>query len=303
MSDDTTRLLERLAETFPDRPAPLPDLVAAAHAGRRRRTRRNVALAAGTCVLAVAAGLGLQQVLPDDGTRTGRVADSREACDRDAPRTAPSWTPPQGPDYPTNDAGETYGGGSDGKQPDLVAAIGDCGRTGYVRGTELDPPPWVPGAGSTGRRVVPLYESDGTTEIDTYTIGAAEPQPSTEPPTGPGAADLQGEWAATIVGVTDPDGTEQYDTYRDLDLAVRFSGDRIQVDDGCETVETGVEVDGGAFSLTGPFDLVLGGADLACERAAPLPQVIENVRHVTRSGKRTYLHLENFQIIVVLTRP
>ncbi len=174
MNDDTTRMLERLAETFPERPAPLPELVRAAHAGRQRRTRRNVALAAGRLVLAVAAGVAAAAGACRDGAErsTDRIADTAPAapCDKQDPQP-PSEPVPSGPDYPTNAAGQTYGSARDNsRQPDLVAAIGDCGRTGYIERAALgEQPPWEPGAGALGLRSTPVYESDGRTRIDTFT--------------------------------------------------------------------------------------------------------------------------------------
>lgn len=298
---DPTRLLERLAETFPDRPAPLPDLVAAAHAGRRRRTRRTVALAAGTCVLAVGAGATLQQVLPDGGARrSDRVADSREVCDKNNP-VPPKEPVPRGPDYPTNAAGQTYGAGSGGQGPDLVAAVGDCGRTGYIDPTDLDPPPWVPGAGTP--RSTPVYEADGVTQIDTFTEspGTTVADGVTDPPAqtdGPDAVDVQGEWSAIIAGIS-AGGQDQYDTFRDLDLTIGFDGDDVRVYDGCRTWAAGFTLTDGELALTSPF---AAESDVQCKRAAPLPQVLDNVRHVSESGRRTYLHLANFRIVVALTR-
>lgn len=66
---DTTALLTRLAETFPDRPAPVASLRAAAGARRRRRTRLLVGAVAVSVVLAAAGSLALARSLdsrPDD---------------------------------------------------------------------------------------------------------------------------------------------------------------------------------------------------------------------------------------------
>lgn len=297
---DTTRLLERLAATFPDQPAPLPTLVEAAHAGRRRRTRRTIALVAASSVLALGGGITLLQVLPDDAARrSDRVADTPEACDRDAPRS-PSPVP-QGPDYPTNASGLTYGAHSDEKMPDLIAAMGVCGRTGYLRAMDLeDPAPWVPGAGGTDGRMLPLYESDGVTQIDTFEEGrGGEPLADPPAPTGPDAADVQGEWNALIAGISSS-GTDRYDTFRDLDLSITFDGNDVTVFDGCRSWSSGFSLEDGELALSGPFS---AASDVSCKRAAPLPQVLDNIRHVTEPGKQVYLHLENFQIAVVLTRP
>lgn len=298
--NDTARLLERLAETFPDRPAPLPDLVAAAHAGQRRRTRRTVALAAVACVLAIGAGVMLQQVLPDDGVRqSDRVADTREVCDRSAMRTAPSAPIAQGPDFPINAAGQTYGSGAT-HRPDLVAVVGDCGRVGYVLSNDFDePPPWFPGAGGTEPSVLTVYESDGTTQVDTYTREGAR-RPSPTPPTGPDAADVEGTWTATIAGITYQDGKEQYDIFRDLDLWITFSGASVQAHDGCQTLGAGYTLAGGKFALTTPFELELQSGT-TCRRSAPITSILANIRYVTQSGGQTYLNLANYRIAVSLT--
>lgn len=314
MTDETTRLLERLAETFPDQPAPLPAIVAAAHAGRRRRAHRTVALVAGACVLAVGAGTALAQVVPDDDRAhsVDRIADPvpEQACDKDNP-VPPRDPVPAGPNYLTNAAGETYGSVTDGSpQPDLLAAVGDCGRTGYIRRGDLDePPPWVPGAGSGEPLSTPVYESDGVTRIDTFTqdegvsgpVGPdGSPLPSFAPPTGPDAADLEGEWRATIAGASSG-GREHDDTYRDLDLRLVFRDSSVEAYDGCSNRAAGFTLEDGAFAMTTPFELELAD-EPGCERAAPLAAILDNVRHVTQAGTQTYLHLENFRIAIVLTR-
>lgn len=308
MTDDTTRLLEKLAETFPERPAPLPDLVRAAHAGRRRRTRRNVALAAGALVLAVVAGVSGQLLLPGGNERsTDRIADTAPdaPCDKQDPQP-PSEPVPSGPDYPTNASGQTYGSARDNsRQPDLVAAIGDCGRTGYIERDALgEQPPWEPGAGALGLRSTPVYESDGLTRIDTFTQspGTTVADGVTDPPApagGPDASDVEGDWAALIAGISSR-SKEQYDTFRDVDLRITFYGSSVQVHDGCRDLGAGYSLEDGAFALTTPFEVEYRN-EPGCERSAPLTAILENVRHVTQAGPRTYLHLEDFRIAVSLT--
>lgn len=308
MTDDTTRMLERLADTFPERPAPLPELVRAARAGRRRRTRRNVALAAGALVLAGAAGVAGQQVLPGGTERsTDRTADTAPGapCDKQDPQP-PSEPVPSGPDYPTNAAGQTYGSARDNSpQPDLVAAIGDCGRTGYIeRDAFGEQPPWEPGAGGVAPRSTPVYESDGLTRIDTFTQspGTTVADGVTDPPapaSGADAVDVEGDWTALIAGIRSG-GKEQYDTFRDVDLRLTFHRDHVQVHDGCRDLGAGYSLEDGTFALTTPFEIEYRN-EPGCERSAPLTAILENVRHVTQSGPRTYLHLENFRIVVSLT--
>lgn len=308
MTDDTTRMLERLAETFPERPAPLPELVRAAHEGRRRRTHRNVALAAGVLVLAGTAGVAGQQVLVGGTERsTDRIADTAPdaPCDKQDPQP-PSEPVPSGPDYPTNASDQTYGSARDNaRQPDLIAAIGDCGRTGYIeRDAFGEPPPWEPGAGGVAPRSTPVYESDGLTRIDTFTQspGTTVDDGVTDPPAPAGGADaidVEGDWTALIAGISSG-GKEQYDTFRDVDLRVRFYRSSVQVHDGCRDLGAGYSLEDGAFALTTPFEIEYR-SEPGCERSAPLTAILENVRHVTQSGPRTYLHLENFRIAVSLT--
>ena len=90
-------------------------------------------------------------------------------------------------EYEVNENGETFGTGADAKypedEPDLVAALGDNGIEGYVRKTELDgETPSTPEeairlqeerkAKGNPPRIINVYESDGVTVIDTFTIGS-----------------------------------------------------------------------------------------------------------------------------------
>lgn len=301
---ETTRLLERLAETFPDRPAPLPSLIRAAREGRRRRTRRNVALlVAATAVVVGGLVVAQQGVAGDADRRSQDVASdlSSNECQR-ARESASPTSVPQGPDYPVNANGQSYGAHSDDDMPDLIAVIGDCGRTGYAYATDLDDPvPWEPGAGNGTPRTIDVFESDGETRIDTFTTGAGTAPTQTAPnPEGPSADAVQGRWSAIISGVSYPDGAQQYDTYRDLDLTATFDGDRLRLWDGCQFWRAGFTLNGGDFALTDGF-VAESSAPAGCDRVAPIVGVVENVRHVTRARERVYLHLGTFQIVVVLT--
>lgn len=305
--DRTARLLEHLAATVPDGPAPLASLVSVAHAGRRRRRRRDAALAGAVLAVVLVCGAAMGRVLPGDDARrsTDRIADSAPPCDRSNP-VPPSEPIPRGPDYPTNAAGQTYGSAVDSSpRPDLLAAVGDCGRTGYIVRDRLEePPPWVPGAGSTAPRSTPVFESDGVTQIDTFTQdpGTTVADGVTNPPApkdSPDAVDVLGDWTALIAGVR-AGGKEQYDTFRDVDLRITFYPDHVQVRDGCSDRGAGFSLEDGALALTSAFEVEYGN-EPGCERSAPLTAILDNVRHVTQSDGRTYLHLENFRIAVVLT--
>lgn len=307
--DRTALLLERLADTFPDQPAPLSSIVGAAHSGQRRRRRRNALLVVAVLALGFSGGLALEQLRPGDGAErtVDRIADTtpERSCDKNNP-VPPTEPIPRGPDYPTNAAGQTYGSAIDNSpQPDLIGAIGDCGRTGYIaRDRFAEFPPWIPGAGSSQPQSVPVYESDGVTQIDTFTQDPGTPVADgvTNPPApsdGPDSDDLLGTWTVQIAGIR-AGGAEQYDTYRDLDLWVAFHrGSQVQVHNGCRDLGGRFTLESGAFA-TADFDLEYGGAR-DCAREAPLTAILDNVRHVTQSGGRTYLHLENFRIALSLT--
>ena len=108
-----------------------------------------------------------------------------------APAAAAKATATAAPtDRKTNERGQTYGSGENAKTdsdlPDLVSAIADNGRTGYIKATELTrskalapqearrlPVTAVPGgqtAYSAPARSVPVYNTDGVTQIGSFTI-------------------------------------------------------------------------------------------------------------------------------------
>lgn len=87
--------------------------------------------------------------------------------------------------YATNSFGQTYGSNiestSPEQDPDLVLVIGDHGHEGYVRSSELyelaptSPAEAVRDQSQAGEVVAELtvYERDGRTAIDTFTIVAS----------------------------------------------------------------------------------------------------------------------------------
>ena len=90
------------------------------------------------------------------------------------------------PKYNVNQNGETYGKEQDAlvyDPPDLIAAIGDNGVSGYIRRTEADGEmPSSPEEAlrlqeeraNQPPRVIPLYAEDGITVLDTFTIGKGQ---------------------------------------------------------------------------------------------------------------------------------
>lgn len=321
--DDATRYFDGLGAGMESRP-PVSDLVIAGRNAERRKRRRTMAASAATVAVILGGGATVQQATaggdgepapsevaeptPQDDMR---LLDPGQVCPPGQSRDDPEETGPvpTGPDYPVNEQGQTYGGmaAGDYPDPDLVAVYGNCGRSGYALREDLeDPAPWVPDAGLDGTpRTVPVYELDGVTQIDTFTIGAAEGSSSgvdSAPPTGPGAEDVQGAWRVTIGGVQRPDGSQQFDTYRDLDLTATVRGNTLRLWDGCVTSTATFELHAGQFDLTARGAAEVPTPDAGCERQAPLAAILDNIRHVTTDGGDVYLHLDTFQIVLVLKR-
>jgi len=113
-------------------------------------------------------------------------------------------------DWPVNERGQTYG--SDAKAqseadiPDLVAAMATNVKIGYCLKSDMDaPPPELPKSAEEAEammrdalckgRIVPVYESDGATQIGVFQIG------------GPGTTVVMDNSDGTIVTMTgEPDG-------------------------------------------------------------------------------------------------
>jgi hypothetical protein len=305
-------LLHHAADTVDVTPGIAP-------AERRRRWWPLAAVAA-SVALVIGVGSVVQQLATDGADRSDPVSGGgptgapsklpdgagQRTCAGSQSGQQELPTPPPGPDYPTNASGLTYGSSQTGKDPDLVAVIGNCGRGGYVFSNQLfDPTPWDPQAGSEAgsRRTIPVYEPDGTTQIDTFTIGGGRSDSSggssSAPPAGPDADAIQGDWSVTIAGVTNQDGSSQYDTFRDLALTATVSGSVLRVNDGCTDSSAQYQLIGGEFSLTAPFTADDPGPPCTT-RHAPLTDILENIRHVTTHAREVYLALDNHQIVLIL---
>lgn len=102
---------------------------------------------------------------------------------------ATSYPPGQGPTpkpgtWPTNARGQTYGSSGQANaepgEPDLIEAIATDGKTGYVLRTEMElPPPANPSEAAARNtappRTIPVYQSDGLTQIGVFVIGGTGP--------------------------------------------------------------------------------------------------------------------------------
>jgi hypothetical protein len=140
----------------------------AAHAGvreRRHRRRRRFIFIAATIIGAGAALAG---------------AALAGAFDSGTPAPWPEPPLPAESVYPTNAAGQTYGGDKPlVESPDLVAAVGVGGKHGYLRKADVfpDAPTTNPeeAAEETKRSLrgytIPLYESDGVTQVGVFQMG------------------------------------------------------------------------------------------------------------------------------------
>lgn len=82
--------------------------------------------------------------------------------------------------FALNAAGQTYGVDSDSRHPDLIAAIATNGEQGYIFRKALlaamtcvsphSPSAAVSCSPDSKLQSIPVYESDGTTQIGTYTL-------------------------------------------------------------------------------------------------------------------------------------
>lgn len=100
----------------------------------------------------------------------------------DSSRPVPAAGEKPAPTYPKNDRGQTFGSDIDAPNPaqgpDLVRVYATNGKVGYVYSEQLNGPsfssPQAASAWSAGARVastIPVYESDGVTQIGDFRIG------------------------------------------------------------------------------------------------------------------------------------
>ena len=123
-------------------------------------------LSAAAVMALVGAGGGVS-----DGEQQGLAA---ERVLESTPATSSLW--------PINARGQTYGITVDNQEADLVRVVATNNKVGYSLGTELNgPTPSSPEealrwqAEQAGKsRVVPVYESDGVTQIGVFSIGGPE---------------------------------------------------------------------------------------------------------------------------------
>lgn len=132
----------------------------------KKKVLRTAAVAGGA-ILALAVGLTGGQAI------ASVIGDGRDGTSRE--EYADTLPPIQ-----VNDNGQTYGSeahaSSPDESPDLVLVLGDNGREGYVYAKDLhQPAPTTPEEAlrlqNSGEVVLDVYQSDGVTKVDTFTIG------------------------------------------------------------------------------------------------------------------------------------
>jgi hypothetical protein len=142
---------------------------------RQPRRRRRVVIAAAAAGVVVATMLG--GVALAGGFASHRPPEQKPLVAKLHAAAAGSR---QGFAYPTNASGQTFGPDRAGVQePDLVAVVATNGEKGYCWWTDLDGPVpatpqealWIQAAGGGKKRVIPVYQSDGTTQIGDFVIG------------------------------------------------------------------------------------------------------------------------------------
>ena len=167
-----------------------------------RRRRRWV-------VIAVAAGVAVAGLL-------GTVALAG-AFDSDSPSPLPNPPLPAKSVYPTNAAGQTYGTQKPFvEEPDLVAAMATNGKVGYLRRTDMDPPDQMPKTPEEAEAIneaglrgytIPVYESDGVTQIGVFQVGGPGSQAGGKMADGT-TITMEADAAGNIITTTvAPDGT------------------------------------------------------------------------------------------------
>ena len=139
-----------------------------AGARRRARPRRLVlALAAGVAVAIALGGVALAGGF--DGLLVGASHRQQGPVSFPSGSSVPSPTP-----YPTNAAGQTYGGAQEAAEADLQAVAAERGENGYSWSSDLNGPmPMNPTEAvwlTPGRQrvAIPVYKSDGVTQVGVF---------------------------------------------------------------------------------------------------------------------------------------
>jgi len=144
------------------------ETLAAAGARRRARPHRLVfALVAGVAVAVVLGGVALAGGF--DGLLVGASHRQQGPVSFPSGSSVPSPTP-----YPTNAAGQTFGGAQEAAEADLQAVAARRGENGYCWASDLNGPMamnpaeavWLTRQGQ--KYAIPVYKSDGVTQVGVF---------------------------------------------------------------------------------------------------------------------------------------
>lgn len=168
---------------------------------RRRRRRRRGVTTLGLAATLAALVLG--------------GAALAGAFDSGSPAPWPEPPLPAESVYPTNAAGETYGKNKPlVEEPDLIAAVGRHGVHGYLRRSDIHgtPPETPEEAEEMNKRglrgyTVPLYESDGVTQIGLVKVGGPGSKAIMKQADGTTITEEADRDGNIITTTTRPDGT------------------------------------------------------------------------------------------------
>jgi len=139
---------------------------------RSRRPRRRRRL------IAVAAALGAAAAAVFAGVSLGTDSASHRPLPQVLQMTPLDGSPmPTPTPYPTNAAGQTYGGAQEGAEADLQSVVAKRGENGYCWSSDLNGPMypslnleearWMAPV-SRQRRAIPVYKADGVTQVGVF---------------------------------------------------------------------------------------------------------------------------------------
>lgn len=140
-------------------------------AGRRRRAQRLGVIATGvaaTTLIAIVGAMSFQDdpTSPDEVAAQPASSGVRASDSLDCPTNSNNMRESRDDPFPVNAYGLSWGSSADftdpADAPDLIAALGKSGSSGYILKSDQDIP------GEEPKPVVPVYACDGKTQVDVF---------------------------------------------------------------------------------------------------------------------------------------
>ncbi len=179
-------------------------------------------LALGFAAFAANLAMGHETTARQDGqANTSNPVAAQPIAVSSAPEVLPAPSSTERTDWPTNEKGETYGSSGLAKSyddvPDLVQVMATNGKVGYAFRISLDNPPKAFEASSENEAnlrgwEVPVYESDGVTEIGVFTVGGPGSEIGGTKADGTSWKMVSNPDGTITTTVTEPDGTKAVTT-------------------------------------------------------------------------------------------